>query len=48
MCFDAMNLIMVFGICVCRSFLVSLCIFTLSNALLMSRTTVSVRARGVI
>ena len=45
-----MNLIMVFGMCVCmcRSFLISLCMFTVSKALLMSRATVIVRVSVVI
>ena len=44
----AMNIIMVFGMCVCRTVLVSLCMFTVSKALLMSRVTVSVRTWGVL
>ena len=44
----AMQLIMSFATCVCRSFLVSLCMFTVSEALLMSMATVIVRAGGVI
>ena len=39
-----MNLIMVFGTRVCRRFPESLCMFTESKALLMSRVTVIVRA----
>ena len=34
--------------CVCRSFLVSLCMFTVSKAVLMSRATVIVCAGDVI
>ena len=45
----AMNFIMVFGICLFISLLVSLCMFTVSKALLiMSRATVIVHARDVI
>ena len=39
---------MVFGMCVCRIFLVSFCMFTVSKALLMSRATVIEHAAGVI
>ena len=39
---------MEFGICKCRSFLISLCMLHVSTALLMSRATVIVRAGGVI
>ena len=42
-----MDLSMVLGTCVCNSFIVSECKFTVSKALLISRATVSVRARGV-
>ena len=41
-----MHLIIVFGVCVCRSFIVSLCMFTVSKALLISRGTVIVRSGG--
>ena len=45
----AMNFIMVFGICLFIRLLVSLCMFTVSKALLiMSRATVIVHARDVI
>ena len=40
-----MNLIIVFGMCVyVEGFLVSLCMFTVSKALLMSRATAIMRA----
>ena len=43
---NPMDLIMVLGMCVCRSFLVSLCMFTVLKALLMSRAILIVRAVG--
>ena len=44
-----MNLIMVFGMCVCViNSPVNVCMFTVSKALLMSRATVIERAGGVI
>ena len=43
-----MNLMIVPGILVCSSFLISGCMFIVSKALLISSTTVIVRAGGVI
>ena len=43
-----MNLIIVPGILICSSFLISVCIFIVSKALLISSATVIVRARGDI
>ena len=43
-----MNLIIVPGMFVCSSFLISVCMFIVSNALLISSATVIVRARGAI
>jgi len=43
-----MNLIIVLGMLVCNSFLVSVCVFTVSKALLMSSATVIVREGGTI
>ena len=43
-----MNLMIVPGILVSRSFLISVCMFTVSNALLISSATVIVRTGGVI
>ena len=40
------NLIIVPGILVCSSFLISVCMFIMSKALLISSDTVIVRARG--
>ena len=37
-----------FGVIVCKSFLVSLCMFTVAKALLMSRSTVIVRVGGAV
>ena len=37
-----------FGICVSKSFLVRVCMFTVSNALLMSSATAMVRAGGIL
>ena len=45
MCF-AMNLMIVPGILVCSSFLISVCMFIVSKALLISSATVSVRTGG--
>ena len=42
------KLIIVPGILVCRSFLISVCIFTVSKALLISSATEIVRAGGAI
>ena len=44
----AMNLINVPGILVCSSFLISVCMFIVSNALLISSAKVIVRAGGAI
>ena len=41
-----MNLMIVPGILVCSSFLISVCMFILSKALLISSATVIVRAGG--
>ena len=38
----------VWDVCVCGSFLVNMCIFTVSKAMLMSRATVIRRAGGII
>ena len=43
-----MNLIIVPGMVVCSSFLISVCIFIMSKALLISSATVIVRAGGAI
>ena len=43
-----MNLIIVPRILVCSSFLISVCMFIVSNALLLSSATVIVRAGGAI
>ena len=43
-----MNLMMVPGMLVCSSFLISVCTFIVSKALLMSSATVIVRAGGAI
>ena len=43
---DTMNLVMMLGMLVCMSFLMSLCIFTVSNALLKSSATVIVHVGG--
>ena len=44
----AMNLIMMFVMCVCRIFLVNVCMFTVLKAFLVSGATVIVRAGDVI
>ena len=43
-----MNLMIVPGMFVCSSFLISVCMFIVSNALLISSVTVIVRAMGAI
>ena len=43
-----MNLLIVPGMFVCGSFLISVCMFIVSKALLISSATVIVRAGGVI
>ena len=43
-----MNLMIVPGMFVCSSFQISVCMFTVSKALLISSVTVIVRAGGVI
>ena len=43
-----MNLMMVPGRFVCSSFLISVCVFIVSKALLISSTTVIVRTGGAI
>ena len=43
-----MNLMIVPGMFVCSSFLISVCMFIVSKALLISRATVIVRAGGAI
>ena len=43
-----MNLMIVHGILFCRSFLISVCMFMVSKALLISSATVIVRAGGAI
>ena len=43
-----MNLMIVPGMFVCRSFLISVCMFIVSKALLISSVTVIVRAGGAI
>ena len=43
-----MNLMIVPGMLVCSSFLISVCMFIVSNALLISSATVIVRAGGAI
>ena len=45
---DAMNLMIVPGMLVCSSFLISVCIFIVSKDLLISSATVIVRAWGAI
>ena len=42
-----MNLVMVFGMLVRVSFVMSVCMLTVSNALLISKATVIVRAGGI-
>ena len=42
----AMNLMIVPGMFVCSSFLISVCMFIVSKALLISSATVIVRGRG--
>ena len=44
----SMNLIIVPGILVCSSFLISVCMFIVSKALLISSATVIVRAGGAL
>ena len=44
----AMNLMIVPGMFVCSSFLISVCMFIVSKALLISSATVTVRAEGAI
>ena len=44
----AMNLMIVPGMFVCRSFVISVCMFIVSKALLISRATVIVHAGGAI
>ena len=41
-----MNLMIVTGMFVCSSFLISVCMFTMSKALLISSATVIIRAGG--
>ena len=43
-----MNLMIVPGIVVCSSFLISVCMFIVSKALIISSATVIVRAGGTI
>ena len=43
-----MNLMILLGMFVCRSFLISVCVFIVSKAFLISSATVNVRAWGVI
>ena len=43
-----MNLMIVPGMCVCSSFLICVCMFIVSKALLISSATVIVRAGGAI
>ena len=43
-----MNLMIVSGMFVCSSFLITVCMFIVSNALLISSATVIVRAGGAI
>ena len=43
-----MNLMIVHGMFICRSFLISVCMFIVSKALLLSSATVIVRAGGAI
>ena len=43
-----MNLMIVHGMFVCSSFLISVCMFIVSKALLISSATVIVRAGGAI
>ena len=45
---SAMNLMIVHGILVCSSFLIIVCIFIVSKALLTSSATVIVRAGGAL
>ena len=44
----AINLMIVSGMFVCSSFLISVCLFTVSKALLISSTTMIDRAEGAI
>ena len=44
----AMNLMIVLGMLVCSSFLISVCMFIVSKALLISSATVIVRSGGAI
>ena len=48
LCKFAINLMIVPGMFVCSSFLISVCMFTVSKALLISSATVIVRAGGAI
>ena len=43
-----MNLMIVPGMFVCSSFLISVCMFIVSKALIISSATVTVRARGAM
>ena len=43
-----MNLMIVHGMFVCNSFLISVCMFIVSKALLISNATVIIRAGGAI
>ena len=43
-----MNLMIVYGILVCSNFLISVCMFIVSKALLISSATIIVRAGGTI
>ena len=43
-----MNLMIVLGMFVCSSFLISVCMFTVSKAMLISSATVIVREGGAI
>ena len=43
-----MNFMIVPGMLICRSFLISVCMFIVSNALLISSATVIVRVRAAI
>ena len=45
---DPMNLMILSGMFVCSSFLISVCMFIVSKALLISSATVIVRAGGAI
>ena len=42
------NFMSIGGICVSKSFFVRVCMFTVSNALLMSSATAMVRAGGIL